>query len=235
MAPVICPSGTALRCFARRATHSRVIPRCASSPYFVIPGRATWREPGIHNHETQFGARWGTDNVGARWGGPVVFKSGSGGCGFRARVAARPGMTVVGQFLSALPLTPTLSPQAGRGRRGAATCAIHGHSATDNRWPYLSPQRGERSDCKAIRVRGKAHRGIHGHGICWGMMGRRSCSTSRLVAMDSGLAPSGAPRNDGGGSIPFSRCFPSPRPSPRRRGEGEGGAATVRHSRSYCC
>ena len=53
---LICPSGTALRCFARRATPTTV----------VIPGRATWREPGIHNHGIAFGARWGGSGVQIR-------------------------------------------------------------------------------------------------------------------------------------------------------------------------
>jgi hypothetical protein len=46
----------------------------------VIPGRATWREPGIHNHETQFGAGWVT----------IMFEISSGGYGFRARASRVP-------------------------------------------------------------------------------------------------------------------------------------------------
>ena len=52
----------------------------------VIPGRATWREPGIHNHGIVFGARWGASH----------HQTGSRGYGFRARASARPGMTTVG-------------------------------------------------------------------------------------------------------------------------------------------
>ena len=35
----------------------------------VIPGRATWREPGIHNHGIVFGARWGAshDQIRQSW------------------------------------------------------------------------------------------------------------------------------------------------------------------------
>jgi hypothetical protein len=42
--------------------------------------------------------------------------------GFALAATARPGMTWwVNSFQQTLPLTPTLSPQAGRGRKGAAT------------------------------------------------------------------------------------------------------------------
>jgi hypothetical protein len=164
--------------------------------------------------------------------------------------SAPPGMTAEGKFLSAdASPHPDPLPEAGRGRRGAAACAIPGHIAADSRWRYLSPQRGEKSDCEAIRVRGKAHRGIHNHEIAFGRDGRQSFSTSKSAVMDSGLAPSGAPRNDGGRiqgprfraprndggvSIPFSRRFPSPRPSPRS-GEREKGSSRVCYSGSYCC
>jgi hypothetical protein len=36
---------------------------------FVIPGRATWREPGIHNHEIAFGSRCGGNHVQVRLSG----------------------------------------------------------------------------------------------------------------------------------------------------------------------
>jgi hypothetical protein len=140
---------------------------------------------------------------------------------------ARPGMTVVGNsFQQTLPLTPTLSPQAGRGRRGSShRCAIQRHIATDNRW-HLSPRRGERSDCEAIRVRGKAHRGIHNHGIAFGARwGCRSCSKAAVGVMDSGLALR-APRNDDGGC-----CSRRPGMTKRRR-PGMATEVVVRITRS---
>jgi hypothetical protein len=134
-------------------------------------GAAQRAEPGIHSHKTQFGARCGGNHVQHQhqwlWiPGPR---------------SARPGMTVVGQFLSAdASPHPDPLPAGGEREKGSShDGAIHGHIATDNRWRYLSPQLGERSDCEAIRVRGKAHRGIHKHGIAfWDAMWRRSCSTA---------------------------------------------------------
>jgi hypothetical protein len=72
----------------------------------------------------------------------------------------QPGLPVAPPTLrfpskDASPHPDPLPSRAGRGRR-KQRCATPGHVAADNRWPHLSPQRGERSDCAAIRVRGDA-------------------------------------------------------------------------------
>ena len=49
--PLVPPSAIVFRGDAKQPTTA------------VIPGRATWREPGIHNHEIAFGARCGAIHV----------------------------------------------------------------------------------------------------------------------------------------------------------------------------
>jgi hypothetical protein len=73
------PGMTAVTCGSvlPRAKLSFVIPRCASSPYFVIPGRRN--APSPESITTKL--RLGHDAA------PVMFNSGSRGYGFRARAS----------------------------------------------------------------------------------------------------------------------------------------------------